>query len=365
MWRCRCIRASCSNNRLPSVAQHVRGSGNNAEWRRGDEADDYVQPQFLLGAREYRSQPKSLTCGTKIAIRSLARATDVRTIIAGVISDLPGGISVNYLTPGRSALPSLSFSVLSSQVFDWQARTRIAGSNINYHFLEEMALPAIEGAPGRVGTPVLRAPPVDGRDPAASCSDLLKQDGRPALAALRRTPLNSLGLSLTAQAVTQVEWGAATLALTPGQRRRLNALADALIAAAYGLNREDLAVILEDCDHPDPHGKFSGFWRVDKGIHPELRHTVLTQIAFAGIQRQIDAVGRRPRSRHQSLHEPKLSAKRWLLPEPLRVSDYGLGHDDRAKEHQPVASELGARFHDWQLGACATGLSGVFRSGPT
>ena len=335
-------------NRLPNVAQHVRGSGNNAEWRRGVEADDYVQPQFLLGAREYRSQPKSLTCGTKIAIRSLARATDVRTIIAGVISDLPGGNSVNYLTPGRSALRSLCFSVLSSQVFDWQARTRIAGSNINYHFLEEMALPAIEGAPGRVGTPVLRAPPVDGRDPAASCSDLLKQDGRPALAALRRTPLNSLGLSLTAQAVTQVEWGAATLALTPGERRRLNALADALIAAAYGLNREDLAVILEDCDHPDPHGKSTGFWRVDKGIHPELRHTVLTQIAFAGIQRHIDAAG--------GDHEAGIRAfmnqnhgEGWLLPETLRLSDYGLGHDDRAKEHQPVATELGARFYDWQL----------------
>jgi len=29
--------------------------------------------------------------------------------------------------------------------------------------------------------------------------------------------------------------------------------------------------------------------------------------------------------------------------------DYGLGHDDRAKEPQPVASRLGPRFLPWQL----------------
>jgi len=38
-----------------------------------------------------------------------------------------------------------------------------------------------------------------------------------------------------------------------------------------------------------------------------------------------------------------------MLPETLWLADYGLGHDDRAKEHQPVASRLGARFYDWQL----------------
>ena len=38
-----------------------------------------------------------------------------------------------------------------------------------------------------------------------------------------------------------------------------------------------------------------------------------------------------------------------MLPEKLRLTDYGLGHDDRAKEYQPVASILGPRFYDWQL----------------
>jgi hypothetical protein len=39
----------------------------------------------------------------------------------------------------------------------------------------------------------------------------------------------------------------------------------------------------------------------------------------------------------------------WMLPDTLRLADYGLGHDDRAKEAQPVASRLGPRFYDWQL----------------
>jgi hypothetical protein len=39
----------------------------------------------------------------------------------------------------------------------------------------------------------------------------------------------------------------------------------------------------------------------------------------------------------------------WQLPETLRLADYGLGHDDRAKEHQPVVAALGPRFHPWQL----------------
>ena len=31
------------------------------------------------------------------------------------------------------------------------------------------------------------------------------------------------------------------------------------------------------------------------------------------------------------------------------LADYGLGHDDRAKEPQPVRECFGPRFYDWQL----------------
>ena len=38
-----------------------------------------------------------------------------------------------------------------------------------------------------------------------------------------------------------------------------------------------------------------------------------------------------------------------MLPETLRLSDLGLGHDERAKEFQPVWERLGERFLPWQL----------------
>jgi hypothetical protein len=39
----------------------------------------------------------------------------------------------------------------------------------------------------------------------------------------------------------------------------------------------------------------------------------------------------------------------WMLPEKVRLADYSLGHDDRAKEYQPVRSRLGSRYLDCQL----------------
>lgn len=38
-----------------------------------------------------------------------------------------------------------------------------------------------------------------------------------------------------------------------------------------------------------------------------------------------------------------------MLPETLRLADYGLGHDERANEAQPVAARLGPRYYEWQL----------------
>ena len=95
-------------------------------------------------------------------------------------------------------------------------------------------------------------------------------------------------------------------------------------------------------------GSPKGLWRVDKDKDPELRHTVLTLIAFHGLEAQI--------REHDGDRDAGIAAflaqnhgDGWLLPETLRLADYGLGHDDRAQHHQPVASRLGPRFYDWQL----------------
>jgi hypothetical protein len=81
-----------------------------------------------------------------------------------------------------------------------------------------------------------------------------------------------------------------------------------------------------------------GFWRVERDIDPDLRHAVLTLVAFE----QLRKLG-------LAAFIEQNGGEGWMPPERLRLADYGLGHDDRAKERQPVASRLGPRFYDWQL----------------
>jgi len=80
-----------------------------------------------------------------------------------------------------------------------------------------------------------------------------------------------------------------------------------------------------------------GFWRMEKHLPPELRLSVLVQIA------QEECEGMSPSS-ITSMND----GQGWQLPETLRLADYGLGRDDRAIEHQPVAAVLGQRFYPWQ-----------------
>ena len=87
---------------------------------------------------------------------------------------------------------------------------------------------------------------------------------------------------------------------------------------------------------------------MDKDKAPELRHTVLTLVAFHDLETKIrDAGGDRGKGIEAFLNQNY--GEGWLLPEALRLADYGLGHDDRARHPQPVASRLGPRFFDWQL----------------
>jgi hypothetical protein len=130
-----------------------------------------------------------------------------------------------------------------------------------------------------------------------------------------------------------------------------------LVASEYGIDYVDLAWILRDCDHPVEqvcHKPFArtldpkGFWRVDKEKDPELRHTVLTLVAFHDLQQTIAAHGGN-RDAGIAAFCNQNDGDGWMLPEALRLSDYGLGHDERARQAQPVRERLGERFLPWQL----------------
>ena len=125
----------------------------------------------------------------------------------------------------------------------------------------------------------------------------------------------------------------------------------------FGLNYSDLRGILEDCDFAP--GKVArrnlnpkGFWRIDKDRPPQLRHTVLTLVALRNLESKIhEASGNRDDGVRNFFAQN--GGDGWLLPTTLRLADYGLGHDERARCEQPVAARLGPRFYDWQLAQSA------------
>jgi hypothetical protein len=142
---------------------------------------------------------------------------------------------------------------------------------------------------------------------------------------------------------------------------------DAIVAVLYGLDRDDFAWILRDCDHPtarlsdkafcrtlDP----KGFWRVDKTQDPELRHPVLSLAAFDDLQRAIATAGSRDAGIQAFCDQH--DGDGWMLPETLCLADLGptrsvdVGtYDERARNAQPVRSRMGERFLDWQLAQSA------------
>ena len=140
--------------------------------------------------------------------------------------------------------------------------------------------------------------------------------------------------------------------MTDHARVRVRAIVDAVIACLLGLDPANLDSILQSCDRPDPSGDPKGFWRVDKNKVPELRQTVLALVAFHDLQAKINAAGG-DRERGIEAFLTQNDGEGWMLPETLRLADYDLGHDERARHPQPVASRLGPRFYDWQLAQSA------------
>lgn len=140
-------------------------------------------------------------------------------------------------------------------------------------------------------------------------------------------------------------------------RTRLRASLDAIVADLYGLEWDEFAWILRDCDHAreqisdkgfyrtlDP----KGFWRVEKDKEPELRHTTLSLVAFHDLKKLIRDHGG-DRSVAIQTFCTMNDGDGWQLPESLCLADFGLGHDERAKNPQPVRERLGPRFLPWQL----------------
>ena len=322
----------------------VSGKGRTAKWRDIPLEDKLIEPQFLMGLRTFFNERledhlKAITkeqdahaakierqrlsdvnkfmewwrkFDCKASFMDVSSATNSRTLISCATADFPSGHKVPFFSGPNSSMVA---SVLNSFTYDFVFRLRMGGLSVAWFILEETPLP-LQGA--------------NMETIAAYGSRLMFTSPRFASAWKFSNCAKS--------SAWQSQW-----ALTEHERVRLRAMIDALVANSFGLNAENISWVLRDCDYPtfaiaearlDP----KGFWRVDKDREPELRQTVLAQVAFADLQSQgLDAFLAGP------------NGDGWQIPETLRLADYGLGHDDRAKVAQPVASRLGPRFLPWQL----------------
>lgn len=320
----------------------VSGKGRSAVWREIPWDAKVIEPQFLMSLRDY--QDRQETGGTmpptrdaKLGFMDVSSATNARTMIAALVPDAPCGNKVPVLCSeinSRSMASVELCGILNSFVYDYQLRNRLGGLTINFFIAEETALPA------RI------------QCDAEFCNLLTSLVLRLAAGGLPFAGIWLRQRTSFGRPPWRALWAAARL-----ERLRIKCLMDVLVAELYGLDYEDLAWILHQCDLPveslrsadvyrtlDP----KGFWRVGKDTDPELRNTVLTLVAFRELKESIAAHGGHPYQGIQAFCSQN-GGEGWMLPETLCLADLGLGHDDRARKPQAVRSRLGDRFFPWQL----------------
>jgi len=303
----------------------VRGAGRAALWRDVPWGEKSIEPQFAIPLDVWRRSGKVYPF-PKVAYMRISSATNERTAIASYLGAFPAVDSIYSLRPGSRAVEDCLalLGIVNSFVFDHLLRARLGGLNVSEFVMSEMIVPAREVARRQPGWPCFAAGlalPSEGF--AREWEALARSFGLEARPWCRR------------------------FAITRAERLRLRVILDAVVAKLYGLGMDDLRSILRDCDLPSaalarPSSRLGldpkGFWREGRREDPELRHSVLTLVAFDALERMgLDAF------------IAQNDGEGYLLPEALCLAEYGLGRDARAKSPQPVAARLGPRFLPWQL----------------
>ena len=292
----------------------VSGKGRGAVWREIPWGEKQIEPQYLMGVGDYEESSKARQV-PKTAFMPISSSTNKRTTVASYLGQYPAGHSVSFFGPEQVSVPTAAAvaALLSTLAFDWALRQRLVGLNMSEFVMVEAPLP--HRNPHLIRTLL------------SLFADL--GFGHPSLAVERLQVPRSLI--------------ATAAALTPRRRLERIAMTNAIAALAMGFGDSELRYALADCDMPRGNvasANPKGFWRVDSGSDPELRLTVLTLVAYLDLCRKIKATNGDREDGIQSFLTQN-HGEGWLLPEVLRLADYNLGHDDRARCHQPVASRLG------------------------
>jgi hypothetical protein len=337
----------------------VSGKGRSAVWRQIPSDRKVIEPQYLMGMTTYQwnkllpwlcenfedendrsqalarylAQPHEMARWwlgkpDALSFMDICSATNMRTMYGAFTVHTPNGHSAPKLF---SNMPSdLLAAVVNSFTWDHVARLRTTGLHLVWAVLNETPLPPKHEALGFLRTAAR---------PLSLCN-----------------PLFALPL-VTAGSSEQDQAKRARPALTEHERLRRKCIVEALVAESFGSTPDDLKAMFDDCHYPqylstrsDFTSKLDakGFWRVDRNKPPEHRLTVLSLVAFHDLQEKIETCSGDVYKGIEAFCTQN-DGEGWMLPETLRLADYGLGHDDRALESQPVRECLGPRFYDWQL----------------
>ena len=266
----------------------VSGRGRAAVWRDIPRSSEHFEPQYLM-CHEHQ---ESAGVGSKLAIMNISSSTNSRTMIVSVVAAMPCSHSIGVLRCSPSNCAPLS-AVLNSFVYDFALRVRFSGLNASWFILTE--------------TPLL---------PFDNCRILRRITRLSASMGIPRPFLGRFPISFGASTVRSV---------TDHEQMRRRIVLDVLIANAFGLSSEELHHVLHSSDLPrstisDAQLNSKGFWRVDKEMDPELRHTVLTIIGFRELESKIKASDGNSRKGIEAFLAQN-HGDGWMLPETLRLTE--------------------------------------------
>jgi hypothetical protein len=310
-------------------SQHewISGKGRGARWRSVPWDNKILGPDYLMAVEDYQSAFPNRR--NRIGFMDITTAVHQRTMMAAYLPDFPCSHLVPILSINDNCLDTaleLAGS-LNSFPFDFCAKRKIGYLHLTKNVIDECPLPRGDRFVKKVVLLIAKI---------SFCHDLFAPKW--------------LELASQHEELHRFNWKA-NWACTFFERLRIQASIDAIMLAIFGLSWPDATHLISDCDWPinftDERPKL-GFWRVDKGKDPELRLTVLTLIAFHDLEEKIRAAGGDRKQGIESFISQN-GGEGWMPPETVCLSEYGLGHDERARHAQPVMSRLGPRYYDWQL----------------
>ena len=257
-----------------AATEYRGGHGSRADWCDPPTGQRRIRSRFAVRIEDVkRRAPGALA--PRLAFRDVQNACNERTMIASMVAGYPCGNTVPTLTFGDFLRDLALLPILCSYPLDRVLRLKMSQNHVNWFLVRELPVPRA-AIPKALLWPAARL---------ALSGPWFRREWRLLERHLGLEPDRARGRA----------------AAEPGERRRLRAVLDAVVALLYGLDRDDLELLLRDCAHPAsdlkrPEFRRSldpkGFWREDRELPPEDRQAALTLVAFAKLTRLAASVGR-------------------------------------------------------------------------